>query len=93
VGLLNVRLDREDERRVDELRKTGVQLSQIVRAAIRAEHAQRVRKRTRTPPSSVVKEILASLPDPSAADASRKRPVDRHAIKRRIAAKLKRKRP
>ncbi len=45
MALVNVRLDAEDVRRVAELRRAGVQISGIVRQAIRDEHARRVGKR------------------------------------------------
>jgi hypothetical protein len=93
MALVNVRLDTDDVRRVAELRKAGVQLSQLVRSAIRAEHEQRVARGTpKLPPSTIVKQILASLPDPAGTPRSKRR-TDRRAIKRRIVAKLKRQRP
>ena len=93
MALLNVRLEVEDQRRVADLRRAGVQLSKLVRAAIRTEHARRIEGRAAKPaPSLVVKEILASLPDPPSA-ASRGKRADRRAVRRRIVAKLKREHP
>jgi hypothetical protein len=47
MTLVNVRLDADDARRVAELRRAGVQISSIVRQAIRTEHERRVGKRAR----------------------------------------------
>jgi hypothetical protein len=90
VPLVNVRLSPDDARRAAELREDGVQISDVVREAIRAEH---LRRRPGKPgnrrPSLLVKEILAALPDtadmpPLAVDTT-----DRHAVRRHIAAKLR----
>jgi hypothetical protein len=64
MALLNVRLDAEDARKVAELRRAGVQISTLVRQAIRAEHEQRVGKRAggRTA-AALVARIYADLPD------------------------------
>jgi hypothetical protein len=65
MALLNVRLDAEDARRVAELRRAGVQISGLVRQAIRAEHEKRVGKRTggRAAAEAVLARINADLPD------------------------------
>jgi Arc/MetJ-type ribon-helix-helix transcriptional regulator len=45
MALVNVRLDEEDARRVAELRRAGIQISGVVRQAIRDAHARRVGER------------------------------------------------
>jgi hypothetical protein len=89
VPLLNVRLSPDDARRAAELREEGVQISDVVREAIRAEY---LRRRPGRPgnrrPSLIVKEILAALPDPAEAPRAVD-PSDRHAVRRHIAAKLR----
>lgn len=64
MALVNVRLDAEDGRRVAELRRAGVQISSIVRQAIRAEHEKRVGKRTGgRAAAALLARIYADLPD------------------------------
>ncbi|MGO8996656.1 MAG: hypothetical protein ACLQVI_25355 [Polyangiaceae bacterium] len=91
MPLLNVRLSPDDARRAAELREEGVQISDVVREAIRAEY---LRRRPGRPgnrrPSNIVKEILAALPDPAETPLPRVvDPADRHAVRRHIAAKLR----
>src|SRR5580704_153014 len=90
VPLLNVRLSPDDARRAAELREEGVQISDVVREAIRAEY---LRRRPGRPgnrrPSLIVKEILAALPDPAETPPRVVDPADRHAVRRHIAAKLR----
>jgi hypothetical protein len=64
MALMNVRLDAEDARRVAELRHAGVQISSIVRQAIRAEHEQRLGKRAGGRAAAArLARIYADLPD------------------------------
>jgi hypothetical protein len=90
VPLLNVRLSPEDARRAAELREYGIQISDVVREAIRAEY---LRRRPGEPghrrPSLIVKEILEALPDPEDAPARGVDAADRHAVRRHIADKLR----
>jgi hypothetical protein len=92
MALVNVRLDAEDSRRVAELRRAGVQISGIVRKAIRAEHEQRVGKRAggRTA-AALLARIYADLPDtpnvePRAFDL-RDRGAVRAAVEKRARAR------
>lgn len=90
MPLLNVRLSPDDARRAAELREEGIQISDVVREAIRAEY---LRRRAGKPgnrrPSLIVKEILAALPDPEGMPERAVEPTDRHAVRRHIAAKLR----
>jgi hypothetical protein len=90
VPLLNVRLSPDDARRAAELREEGIQISDVVREAIRAEY---LRRRTRKPgrrrPSLIVKEILEALPDPEGAAPRTVDATDRHAVRRHIASRLR----
>jgi hypothetical protein len=64
MALVNVRLDAADARRVADLRRAGVQISGIVRQAIRAEHEKRVGKRPGgRAAAAVLARIYADLPD------------------------------
>jgi hypothetical protein len=90
VPLLNVRLSPDDARRAAELREDGIQISDLVREAIRAEY---LRRRSGKPgdrrPSLLVKEILEALPDPADMPDRIVDPADRHALRRHVAAKLR----
>jgi len=64
MALVNVRLDAEDTRRVAELRRAGVQISGIVRQAIRAEHQKRLGNRPGgRAAAAILARIYADLPD------------------------------
>ena len=64
MALVNVRLDGEDARRVAELRRAGVQISSIVRQAIRTQHERRVGKRAgRRAAAALLTRIYADFPD------------------------------
>jgi hypothetical protein len=89
MPLLNVRLSPDDARRAAELREDGVQISDVVREAIRAEHLRRrPGKSGKGRPSALVKELLAALPDPADMPSRAVDTTDRHAVRRHIAAKL-----
>jgi hypothetical protein len=89
MALLNVRLDEHDARRVAELKRAGVKLSDVVRAAIRAEHERRLAGvRASRRPSRVMAEIYASLPDPPDLPARDYDVRDRQAARRAIRQKL-----
>jgi hypothetical protein len=90
VPLLNVRLSPDDAHRAAELREEGIQISDVVRAAIRAEYLRRrLGKPSKRRPSLIVKEILAALPDSVDAPLGAVDSADRHAVRRHIAAKLR----
>jgi len=64
MKLLNVRLDADDARMAAALRREGLQLSRVVREAIRAEYAQRLRVRAAGRDArAVLAEIHAAHPD------------------------------
>jgi hypothetical protein len=93
VSLLNVRLSSDDARRAAELRKAGIPISDIVREAIRTEYLRRcsVKPGDRRP-SLIVLEILEALPDAADMPRCMLDSTDRHAVRRHIAAKLRRRR-
>ncbi|HET8542052.1 MAG TPA: ribbon-helix-helix protein, CopG family [Anaeromyxobacter sp.] len=92
MALVNVKLQPEDVERVRALRESGVSLSGIVRAAIRAEYDRRVRPSATRRPSQVVAALLASIP---AGPRARTGPPasDRRAVRAYVVAKLKRRHP
>ena len=86
---MNVRLDRDDARRAAELRRAGVQISRIVRDAIRAEHDQRIgKRRERGRASDVLARIYVEHPDPPGLPRRRLDLRDRRAVRRAIAERL-----
>ena len=90
MSLINVRLSPDDARRAAALRKAGIQISDVVREAIRAEYLRtRSVQAGKRRPSLIMKEILASLPDPEDMPARSVDPTDRHAVRRHIAATLR----
>lgn len=93
MALLNVRLDAEDERRAKALKRAGVQLSRIVREAIRAEHQRRLGGGTaRGAASAVMANIYAAYPDPPGVRSRRYATDDREAARRAILRKLRKRR-
>ncbi len=94
MKLLNVRLDRDDSRLATELREAGVQISHVVREAIRTEHERRIRRRGSGPrASTIMARIYAEYPDPPHARRRRLDLHDRKAVRRVIAKHLSRRRP
>jgi hypothetical protein len=90
MSLLNVRLSPDDARRAAELRKAGIQISEVVREAIRAEYVRRCSERAGGGhrPSLLVRAILEALPDPADMPSPAVDPADRHAVRHHITAKL-----
>jgi hypothetical protein len=90
VPLLSVRLSPDDARRAAELREDGVQISDVVREAIRAEYLRRRPDRpANRRPSLIVKEIIDALPDPEELPPRAVAPTDRKGVRRHVAAKLR----
>lgn len=84
--VLNVRLSTEEERVVRGLRRAKVNVSDLVRRALREAGKNAKQK----PPSVAVKELIAAYPGPSVREGQ---PAldDRLALKAFIAGKLARK--
>ena len=93
MKLLNVRLTPDDARRATHLKQQGIQLSRVVREAIRTAYDEHVGRR-REPPrlSALIEEIYRAVPDPG----QRRRPGydlrDRRSVRRAIVARLRRRR-
>lgn len=90
MRLLNVRLNDEDSRLVQQLRDRGVSISDLVRGAIRAE-ASRAPKREPLDVDAMLAEIQRQYPTPPGAK-SRPRidTTDRRAVQEFIRRKLRR---
>jgi hypothetical protein len=85
---LNVRLTEEEARMAARLRAEGVQISGLVRKAIRSEYERRIERRGEDSPVSVVQGILADLPDPPDLAPRTFATNDRHAVRRHIEKQL-----
>ena len=92
MPLLNVRLDPEDQRLANELRKEGIPISHLVREAIRNEHARRIRSARPAKPSQIVAEIFQRFPDPPGVVGHGIDTTDRHTVREYIGSRLRRRR-
>lgn len=91
MPLLNVRLDAEDKRLADQLREDGIPISEIVRKAIRAEHARRIATRRRKQkPSELIADLFQQFPDAPVAKGHGIDTSDRRAVQTYIAGRLRR---
>lgn len=93
MKLLNVRLDDEDARKVARLRQAGVQLSRVVREAIRTAYDRQIGERSRRrDPAEIMAEIYAAYPDPPGLPPRRLDLRDRRAVRRAVVAGMSRNR-
>jgi post-segregation antitoxin (ccd killing protein) len=88
MRLLNVRLDDEDARLVRTLRDRGVSISNVVRAALRAE-AKQVKATSSLNAAALLAEMTARFPAPAARPSSRRvNSADRRQVQAVIRQKL-----
>lgn len=90
MRLLNVRLDDDDSRLVQQLRDRGVSISELIRGAIRAE-ARRAPKPGPLDVDALVAEIESQYPTPPG--AKRRRRIDttnRREVAEFIRGKIRR---
>lgn len=91
--LINVRLAPQDAARADALMARGVEISQIVRDAIRREYdRQRVMPKTTKDVRKILAKIYAQHPAPADPPPHFEKSSDRKAAREYIKAKLRRKR-
>ena len=77
-----------------ELRKHGVELSSVVREALRGAYSARAGKgRRRQRASEIMAEIYAEIPDPPRVARPRYDLRDRRRVRRAITARLRQRRP
>ena len=89
MKLLNVRLGPEDARMAATLRQHGVQVSRVVRQAIRAEYARRLAGRAQgRRASDIVVDIYAAHPDPADLPPREYDVHDRQGARRAIRKRL-----
>ena len=93
MKVLNVRLAPEDARIAAELRKHGVELSSVVREALRGAYAARAGKgRGRRRASEIMAAIYAEISDPPRVAGPRHDLRDRRRVRRAITARLRQRR-
>jgi hypothetical protein len=93
VKLLNVRLGAEDARMAAHLRRGGIPISGIVRAAIRAAYERHAgRRATRGRASEIMAEIYREHPDPPDFPRGKSIARDRRRVRREIRDRLRRRR-
>lgn len=88
---MNVRLNDEDARIADHLRRAGVEISSLVREALRAEYARRTNgRKDRRPVSEILADIYAQNPAPAEEPARDYDVHDRKQAREAILRKMKR---
>lgn len=85
---LNVRLGREEVRMAARLRSAGVEISTLVRDAIRNEYGRRIESDSAKQGPELVRQILKDLPDPCDLPARGFSTQDRKAVRRYIQERL-----
>jgi hypothetical protein len=85
---LNVRLSDEEMKMTAALRRAGIEISSLVRAAIREEYRLRVEQRAKGRGSQLVRQILSELPDPVLLPARGIDTTDRRAVREHIKRRL-----
>ena len=94
MKLINVRLAPDDARMAAHLKQQGVQLSSVVRDAIRVAYDQHARRRQRPQRlSALMEKIYLEVPDRGGQPRPRYDLRDRKSIRRVIVARLRRRRP
>jgi hypothetical protein len=91
MKLINIRLDTADARKAALLRSEGVEISSLVREAIRAEYARRkASRKDRRPAAEILAEIYARNPAPPGEPPRDYDVHDRRQAREAILRKLKR---
>jgi hypothetical protein len=90
--LLNVRLNEQDARIVEDLRSEGVEISSVVRDALRAEHARRRKSKRPLDVAKIMEEIYRRHPTPPDYKPRAYNVHNAKEARQAIVAKLKRKR-
>ena len=91
MKLLNVKLEDSDVAKVTALRSGGVNISDLVRRAIRGEYQRRNGKRRPDDIEKLLAGIYAAHPIPPGVRRPKIDLRDRHAVRRAIVARITRK--
>jgi hypothetical protein len=90
MKLLNVRLNEADAKIAAQLRRDGVEISTLMRQALRAEFERRHRKsRKARKPSEIIVEIIARHPTPPGTPPRDYNVHDRHEAREAILRKMR----
>lgn len=89
VKLLNVRLGPEDESMAAALREEGVEMSSLVRDAIRTEYGRRRRKLRPEDVDGLLAEIYARHPEPEGPAKPTVDILDRRAFREYVARRIR----
>ena len=89
VKLLNVRLGPEDASMAAELRKEGVEMSSLVRDAIRTEYGRRRRKLRPEDVDALLAEIYARHPEPSDGAPPTVDILDRRSVREHVTRRIR----
>jgi hypothetical protein len=90
MKLLNVRLNEDDAHIADQLRRAGVEISSLVRQALRAEYARRRGgMKDQRPVADILAEIYAQNPAPPDYTPRDYNVHDRREAREAILRKLK----
>jgi hypothetical protein len=87
---INVRLGKEEARMAARLRASGVEISTLVRDAIRHEYGRRIETDAAKQAPQLVRRILTELPDPPDCAPPGFSIQDRKAVRRHIQEGLRR---
>lgn len=86
---LNVRLGEDDARLVRELKRRGISISAVVRAALRGE-VQRSRQGEAMSANSLLAEMMNRFPTPESTASRQVNAADRRQVQRAIRERLRR---
>jgi hypothetical protein len=89
VKLINVRLGPEETAMAAELREEGVEMSSLVRDAIRSEYGKRRRRLRPQDVDALLAEIYARHPEPEGATPPTIDILDRRAVREYIARRVR----
>lgn len=90
MKLLNVRLDPEDAAKVRVLRASGVNVSHLLRQAIRAEHHRRTQLPREGSVRDVLEEIYSQYPVEDTGTQQRFDPHDRRRFRKVVGRHVRR---
>lgn len=89
VKLLNVRLGPEDAAMVAELREEGVEMSSLIRDAIRTAYGRRLRRLRPGDVDALLAEIYERHPEPPGDASPTVDIIDRRAFREHVARRIR----
>jgi hypothetical protein len=92
MKLVNVRLNEDDAAKAEALKKQGIQLSSLMRQAIRDEYERQHSQREHIDTDAVLERIYAEHPLPADQATPPVDTTDRRAFREHILTRLRRKR-